>query len=111
MVDLFVTFCELTGSKHSIKTDGRSIAPQIHGKAGPRREWTHQGYKGETIFDGEWRYFIKNGALMDARKLPQERMLSKAELAERKDISTRMRAIYKHISTSGPEAPKAISDY
>jgi arylsulfatase A-like enzyme len=111
VVDLFETFCELTNTKHSVKTDGRSIANQIHGKQGPKREWTHQGFKGESIFDGQWRYIIKSGRLIDARKLPKERMVPKVELAERKDIVNCLRRIYKDIKSNGPEAPKPLEDY
>jgi arylsulfatase A len=112
VVDLFPTFCELTNSKNTIPTDGRSIMPQIHGKVGPKREWTYQGLpSGETIFDGSWRYYIKSGGLLDARKLPAERTVPKTELIERKEIILKMKAIYKTIKANAPQAPKSITDY
>ena len=113
VVDLFSTFCEVTGTKipETVKTDGRSIASQIHGQTGPKREWTHQGYKGESIFDGSWRYFIKSGALWDARKLPVERKLTKTEIVERQEIIKTMKKIHKDITRNLPQEPKPLSFY
>ena len=114
VVDIFPTFCELTNTPRSveIKIDGLSFAPQIHGQTGTKREWTHQGIsKGENIFDGSWRYFIKTGALWDARKLPAEKILSKSELIERKQIIDAMKKLYKSIKKKGPAPPKPMLDY
>jgi arylsulfatase A-like enzyme len=77
VVDLFPTFCELSGTKvpASLRLDGRSIVPQIHGKEGTPRLWTHQatGKHGESLFDGSWRLIKKGDRLIDCRKLPAER--------------------------------------
>jgi hypothetical protein len=107
-VDLFDTFCELTATKHSVETDGRSIVNQIHGKDGPPRRWVHQGLpQGESIFDGQWRYLIKSEQLIDARQLPKERELKGAGLVERKDIIDRMTGLYHRIRSNGPTAPES----
>ena len=112
VVDLFETFCELTVTKHSVETDGRSIFNQIHGREGPTRRWVHQGVpQGESIFDGEWRYIIKSEKLIDARQLPKERELTRAELVESKDIIDRMKSLYNRIKTKGPAAPKSVPRY
>jgi len=110
VVDLFSTFCDLTKTEHSIKTDGRSFAPQIHGKDGPKREWTHQGWKGEeNIFDGSFRYFVKKGVLWDARKLPYEPVADKTEMT--KTVIERMKKIHKVITTNPPSKPGKLSSY
>ncbi|QDV15309.1 Arylsulfatase precursor [Rosistilla oblonga] len=75
VVDLFPTFCELTGTSipEGLSIDGHSIAAQIHGQPGPTRPWTHQGIgKEENLFDGSWRLFRQSDALKDARSLPAE---------------------------------------
>ncbi len=79
IVDLFPTFCELSGTKipATISIDGRSLAPQIHGKPGIHRPWTHNAlgkkHGGETLFDGKFRLFRDSGKLIDARSLPLEK--------------------------------------
>ncbi|MCM8542014.1 MAG: sulfatase-like hydrolase/transferase [Lentisphaeraceae bacterium] len=111
VVDLFPTFCELTGSDipESIKTDGRSIAKQVHGQTGPKREWTHQGLgNDQNIFDGEWRYFIKKKILWDARKLPIETKVS-PDSSEAQAAIKKSREIYKKISSSQPSPPDSVS--
>ncbi|MCM8535427.1 MAG: sulfatase-like hydrolase/transferase [Lentisphaeraceae bacterium] len=114
VVDLFPTFCELTGTKVSkdLAVDGRSISNQIHGKKGPAREWTHQGLRNDqNIFDGSWRLFLKTGALWDARKLPMERVVKKAELVERKAVLKKLKAISESIKSNPPKAPEPINSY
>ena len=112
VVDLFPTFCELTGTEitKSIKTDGRSFAPQIHGKEGPKREWTHQGLsKGQNIFDGSYRYFITTGKLWDARNLPYEPVAEKSK--ESDAVIERSKRIFKKIKNSEPSSPEPLSSY
>ena len=112
VVDLFETFCELTVTKHSVQTDGRSIFNQIHGREGPTRQWVHQGLpQGESIFDGEWRYIIKSEKLIDARQLPKERELTGAELVESKNIINRMKSLYHRIKANGPAPPESVPRY
>lgn len=75
VVDLFPTFCELSGTKlkSSITIDGRSIVPQLKGKLGIPRTWVHHAYRGENLFDGKFRLFRKDGKMIDARELPLEK--------------------------------------
>jgi len=103
VVDLFPTFCELTGSKipDTLNVDGRTFVPQIHGKSGPKREWTHQGIgRDQNIFDGKFRYFIKTGELWDARNLPYEPVARKNE--ETTAIAEKCKKIYKKIAIMSP---------
>lgn len=111
VVDIFPTFCELSATPipESIKIDGRSIAKQIHGKNGPKRDWTHQGLsKGQNIFDGKWRYFVKGKFLWDARKLPIETKVDSSS-AEAKNLIKKFKAIYDKITKSEPQPPAALS--
>jgi arylsulfatase A-like enzyme len=59
VVDLFPTFCELSNTPvpESLRIDGRNLVPQIHGKPGTSRAFTHEGTLGncEAVFDGSWR--------------------------------------------------------
>lgn len=108
VVDLFATFCEISNTPipGHILTDGRSFAPQIHGKPGPSRSWTYQGVgKIETLFDGSWRYFPKTKQLWDARYLPKERLIPKTELPERKEIIDSFEKIYQRITSNQPQDP------
>ena len=112
VVDLFPTFCQLTNTQipEGLDTDGRSFAPQVHGKSGPAREWTHQGLpQGENIFDGKYRYFIKTGELWDARNLPYEPVAEKNE--ETKAVIEKCKKIYKKIKSSKPQAPESLASY
>ncbi len=100
VVDLFPTFCELSGtpiSSHSI--DGRSLVPQFHGKPSSVRNWTHQGTRGagEAVFDGSWRLIQKGEVLLDARKLPIE---SPADPADPEAVAAkaRLKAIFQEMS-------------
>jgi hypothetical protein len=109
VVDLFETFCELTATNHIVETDGRSIVNQIHGKDGPPRQWVHQGLpQGESIFDGQWRYLLQSGQLIDARELPKERELKGAEKTKHKHIIDRMKSLYSRITSNGPAPPKTM---
>ena len=109
VVDLFETFCELTATNHIVETDGRSIVNQIHGKDGPPRQWVHQGLpQGESIFDGQWRYLLQSGQLIDARELPKERELKGAEKTKHKYIIDRMKSLYSRITSNGPAPPKTM---
>ncbi|NNC90041.1 MAG: sulfatase-like hydrolase/transferase, partial [Akkermansiaceae bacterium] len=80
VVDLFPTFCEITGATipEQLSIDGRSIAPQIHGQPGVLREWVHHAIRanktrvgGNNLFDGSFRLY-EDGTLLDARHLPTE---------------------------------------
>jgi arylsulfatase A len=109
VVDLFKTFCDLAGAKipEAIKTDGRSFAPQIHGKSGPKREWTHQGWNNEeNIFDGKYRYFINTGKLWDATNLPYEAVADNNK--KTKAVIEKCKLIYKKIKNNEPTGPEAV---
>ena len=71
VVDLFPTFCQLSqiAIPKSLKIDGLSFAQQIHGKPGIPRKWVLHGITpskrrfgggGVSLFDGSWRYFVRN---------------------------------------------------
>lgn len=114
IVDLFPTFCELTNSKipETLRHDGRSIVPQIHGKKGTLREWTHNalGKKqgGETLFDGEIRLFKNTGEALDARKLPFEEPADSNddEVIQRK---ARLQQVFDKLLPDGPRPPVPFS--
>lgn len=99
VVDLFPTFCELAGveltpSPHRM---GRSLVPQLHGKAGEPRHWTHQGLtKDQTLFDGSWRFFRKSGELIDASNLPEEKAIA-AESEETREAQERLKQVFESI--------------
>lgn len=85
MVDLFPTFCELSGTTipDSIAIDGRSIAAQIHGKPGIPRAWVHhalgESKGGASVFDGEWPILDRNRERWDARQLPEESVADRSD--------------------------------
>ena len=85
VVDLFPTFCELSGTEisQSLLIDGRSLVPQFRGQPGSVRAWTHQGANkiGEALFDGSWRLVEKDEVLLDARQLPREVLADPADPA------------------------------
>lgn len=85
VVDLFPTFCELSGtslpSEHSL--DGHSLVPQLHGRPGPSHAYTHGVSRNKAaVFDGQWR-LKKSGELVDARQLPAEPLADEQEAAAR----------------------------
>jgi arylsulfatase A-like enzyme len=110
VVDLFPTFCELTGTDipSSIAIDGRSLVPQIHGKGGIPRPWTHNALSrklgGETLFDGSFRLFRDNGKLIDARALPHEKEADSSDPAAAAAKAT-LQAVFKIIRPDGPRPP------
>ncbi len=103
VVDLFPTYCELTGTTipESLSMDGRSIAPQIHGRAGTPRQWVHHAIagKGENLFDGSWRLFRKNDQIWDARNLPAEPAAAPDD-EEANAARVRLNQIFKNLSQS-----------
>jgi arylsulfatase A-like enzyme len=116
VVDLFPTFCDLTGSKipDSLAIDGRSLAARIHGKPGIPRAWTHNalGRKngGETLFDGKFRLFRDTGRMIDARALPLERPAD-PEDAEAIASRKRLMPLFETLRPGGPRpAEPFVSD-
>ncbi|WP_145263992.1 sulfatase-like hydrolase/transferase [Planctomycetes bacterium Pan216] len=114
IVDLFPTYCELSGTRvpESIAIDGRSIVPQLKGEPGTRRDWVHHGIVktkryggGENLFDGSWRLFRENGRLLDARSLPSETK-AKPEDVEAKGARERLEAVFEKISPKGERPPE-----
>jgi len=111
IVDLFPTFCELTGTQipSSLAIDGRSIVAQLHGRPGIRREWVHQTLAerlgGESLFDGKFRLSRQSGELIDARALPLEKPadLNDPEAAAAK---ARLTAVFEKIRPDGPRPPE-----
>ncbi len=114
VVDLFPTFCELasTDIPESLAIDGRSIAPQVHGKPGVHRAWVHHALTwnekkqsgGPNLFDGSWRLTRKGNELIDARKLPVEIPASDEDPASA-EARERLRSILKQITKGGPRPP------
>ncbi len=113
VVDLFPTFCELTGTTipESIAIDGRSIAPQVHGKPGIQRTWVHHAISGggkrksgENLFDGNWRLFRKGEELWDARNLPAESVIE-TPTGDAEAAAEKLKAVFRTISKNGPRPP------
>ncbi|MEL7337094.1 MAG: sulfatase-like hydrolase/transferase, partial [Planctomycetota bacterium] len=108
VVDLFPTFCELSGTEipDSLSIDGRSVAPQIHGRSGTPRAWVHHGIsgKGINVFDGTFRYFTKGQKLWDARDLPNEPVSNLSD-AESKRAKTRLSELAKTVATTQVRPP------
>jgi arylsulfatase A-like enzyme len=110
VVDLFPTFCELTGTKipQSITLDGRSLVPQLHGKPGIPRAWVHHALHekqgGENLFDGQFRLFRQSEKMLDARALPSEKSadLSDPEAAAAK---AKLEGVFGKIRPNGPRPP------
>ncbi len=115
IVDLFPTFMELTGTEfpESLAVDGRSIAPQIHGRPGIHRPWTHNAftprYGGETLFDGNFRLFRASGKLIDARNLPEEKEAD-LEDPEAAAAKARLRAVFDKLTPDSPRPPVPFPD-
>lgn len=111
VVDLFPTFCELAATRipDSLRIDGRSIAPQIHGQTGIVRAWVHQGLRedlgGESLFDGQFRLSRKTGELIDARQLPLEKP---ADLKDPAAVLAlvRLRQVFERLTREGPRPPE-----
>ncbi|WP_146392736.1 FAD-dependent oxidoreductase [Allorhodopirellula solitaria] len=81
VVDLFPTFCELSGAKSSdgLSLDGHSLVPQFHGRPGRSHAYTYGVVDSkEAVFNGQWR-LKKTGELVDARNLPAEPIADEAD--------------------------------
>ncbi len=110
VVDLFPTFCELSGTKipATITIDGRSLVPQINGKPGISRDWTHSAlgkrHGGETLFDGQFRLFRNDGKLIDARALPLEKPADPNDPVAAAAKAT-LEAAFGKIQPDGPRPP------
>jgi arylsulfatase A-like enzyme len=108
IVDIFPTFCELSGTEipDTLAIDGRSIAPQFRGEKGTTRHWVHHGIanQGENVFDGSWRLFSKGGKLIDARSLPAEQTVRQYEPLSRA-AKRRLGAVLSSITKDGPRPP------
>ncbi len=112
IVDLFPTFCELSGTTipASLSIDGRSIAPQIHGRPGTPRAWVHHAFgrnkgSGENIFDGSWRLFRDSGQLWDARALPTESPVAEDD-PQARAARDRLNTILEKITHDGRRPPE-----
>jgi arylsulfatase A len=101
IVDLFPTFCELSGTSisGSVSIDGRSLVPQFHGLPGTARNWTHQATQeaGESVFDGSWRLNKKGDVLLDARNLPIELPADPAD-PQAAAAKARLKAVFQEVS-------------
>ena len=114
IVDLFPTFCELTGTElpASVAIDGRSLIAQVHGKPGIRRAWVHHALAsnlgGENLFDGRFRLFRHGGKMIDARALPSEKP---ADLNDPEVVAAkaRLEAVFQEIQPQGPRPPEPFS--
>jgi arylsulfatase A-like enzyme len=110
VVDLFPTFCELSGTPlpGSLKIDGRSVAPQIHGKQGIKRDWVHHSYgRSDSVFDGRFRLTGKK--LIDARKLPAESTAADGD-AEAVAAKKRLAGILAKVTKDGPIPPEPFAE-
>ncbi len=111
VVDLFPTFCELTGTKipAAVPIDGRSLVPQVHGKPGVTRPWVHHALSdrrgGENLFDGRFRLFRTEGTLIDARTLPVEKPADPRD-PEAKAAKAHLSEVFMKILPDGPRPPE-----
>ncbi len=111
VVDLFPTFCELTGTAipAAMALDGRSIVPQIHGQPGVPRPWVHHALAkqrgGENLFDGHFRLFRTTGRLIDAHGLPAEKPSDSAD-PEAAAAKAELKDIFEKIRPDGPRPPE-----
>lgn len=106
IVDIFPTFCQLAGMDlpEEVALDGRSIAAQIHGKPGLKRDWVHHQLRpGANVFDGQYRLHA-DGKLIDARNLPVEKMADEND-SEAGKAKQRLSKIMEAIGKSGPVPP------
>jgi arylsulfatase A-like enzyme len=110
VVDLFPTFCGLTGTKPppALTLDGRSLVPRLHGKPGIPRDWVHHALDkrkgGENLFDGQFRLFRQSERLIDARALPLEKPADPKD-PEAEAAKTMLTAIFEKIQPDGPRPP------
>jgi arylsulfatase A-like enzyme len=110
VVDLFPTFCELSGTEipPSLAIDGRSLVPQLRGEPGIPRLWTHNAlsakFGGETLFDGRFRLFRDHDKLIDARALPVEKSADPQD-PEAAAAKANLEAVFKTIRPDGPRPP------
>lgn len=111
VVDLFPTFCELTSTEipSTIGIDGRSVAPQIHGKPGVPRPWVCHALSarrgGENLFDGRYRLFRTKGTLVDARALPAETQADPSD-PEAAAAKSHLQEVFSKIVPNGPRPPE-----
>ncbi len=112
VVDVFPTLCELTCTPLPGSIDGRSIAAQMHGKAGIPRDWVHSAlsekWGGETLFDGEFRLYRKSGILIDARHLPAEKPADANDPIAR-TAKAKLEAVFETLHRHGPRPPKPFA--
>lgn len=111
IVDIFPTFCQLTATeiREDIALDGRSIASQIHGNDGLKRDWVHHQLQwnqyrndgGVNLFDGSFRYHANSGRLIDARNLPAESPAPEGD-PEALDTAAKLKALGEKITKTSP---------
>lgn len=114
VVDVFPTFCELshTTIPAKIRIDGRSIAPQIHGKPGVPRFWTHNAlgkrHGGETLFDGKFRVFRNDDKIIDVRSFPLEKTPD-AKDPDALAAKTTLKQVFEKLVKNGPRPPVSFA--
>lgn len=105
--DLFPTFAEIAGAKmpEGVKFDGRSFAPQLHGKQGNPREWIYVqlGARWYTRNDG-WKLNEK-GELFDMSDAPFVEKLAAAD-AENSEAKTARKQLQAVLDELNPAAGK-----
>jgi arylsulfatase A-like enzyme len=110
IVDLFPTICGLSDTKipATITIDGRSLVPQIHGRPGIPRAWTHNAlgkrHGGETLFDGKFRFFRDDGKLIDGRAMPLEKPAEKND-PEAERAKAALQAVFEKLQPDGSRPP------
>jgi arylsulfatase A-like enzyme len=110
IVDLFPTICELSDTRipATVTIDGRSLVPQIHGRPGIPRAWTHNAlgkrHGGESLFDGKFRLFRDDGKLMDGRSLPLEKPATGND-PEAERAKEALQIVFEKLQPDGPRPP------
>tara|TARA_R100000027_G_scaffold67737_2_gene68328 strand:+ start:989 stop:3772 length:2784 start_codon:yes stop_codon:yes gene_type:complete len=109
ITDIFPTFCQLAGidleEVHSVP--GYSLVPQIRGRPGAVRLWTHQGISGKTsVFDGTWR-LSSNMSLYGSPSLPNETLIDESD-ADYADHANRLEPLLDGDPNTGGATSDAL---
>lgn len=104
MADWFPTICDLAGVKMpaDVDVDGVSFAARLRDGTPSSRRWVTGGIGGKfSLFDGQWRYDVHNGRVVDARQLPREVVLQEPDKESAANIE-RLRQAAKQFVTASP---------
>ena len=107
--DIMPTCLELAGAKTPDGIDGISFAPQLRGRSGTPREWTHSLYVDKYfVRDAKWK-LRENGELYDVSNSPSAETLMKPEsdTPGSKAARVRLQAIMDKLHPDKKDLPAA----